>query len=295
MKHITVFGATGMLGKPVVQELVKAGFTITAMVRDLDKAARALPPEVRLVKGDLTRLADVEIAVQGADGLYISIAPSLAEKENTPFLLERDGLHNILAAAKTAGIKRVVYLSSIVQRYQGTSGFDWWIFRIKQQGVQEVKKFGIPFVIFYPSAFFENFTVGQYISGNRIQLVGKNGARMWFIAAADYGKMVAAAFAKVPALDSREYDVQGPEGMTADEAAQVYRENFKKKKLSILRLPEWAMGMLKSFSPKLNYACHVMQALNHYPETFAGKRTWDELHKPTLTLAHAAKEAGAKV
>lgn len=43
MKNITVFGATGMLDQPVVKELVKAGFKITAMGRSPEKARQVLP------------------------------------------------------------------------------------------------------------------------------------------------------------------------------------------------------------------------------------------------------------
>lgn len=37
--EITVFGGTGMLGKPVVRALIDEGYTVTVMVRDPDRAA----------------------------------------------------------------------------------------------------------------------------------------------------------------------------------------------------------------------------------------------------------------
>ena len=36
--RITVFGATGMIGQPVTKALIKAGFQVTALVRNVEKA-----------------------------------------------------------------------------------------------------------------------------------------------------------------------------------------------------------------------------------------------------------------
>jgi uncharacterized protein YbjT (DUF2867 family) len=42
-KKITVIGATDLIGVPVTKALLKAGFEVTAMVRNPDKAQRILP------------------------------------------------------------------------------------------------------------------------------------------------------------------------------------------------------------------------------------------------------------
>lgn len=38
MKKIIVIGATGMLGKPVTKQLAHAGFDVTLLVRNINKA-----------------------------------------------------------------------------------------------------------------------------------------------------------------------------------------------------------------------------------------------------------------
>jgi len=40
---ILVIGATGMIGKPVANELLNAGLEVTALVRDIAKAKERLP------------------------------------------------------------------------------------------------------------------------------------------------------------------------------------------------------------------------------------------------------------
>src|SRR5207244_72857 len=53
MNRILVIGGTGNIGRNVVTQVVAAGATVRAMVRDPDTAG--LPPQVEVVRGDLTR------------------------------------------------------------------------------------------------------------------------------------------------------------------------------------------------------------------------------------------------
>ncbi len=73
MRKITVFGATGMLGKPVVRELVDAGFEVTAMVRSPEKASQELPAEVKIIAGDLRNRTDIESALAAAEAVYLNL------------------------------------------------------------------------------------------------------------------------------------------------------------------------------------------------------------------------------
>ncbi|MCB0270908.1 MAG: NAD(P)H-binding protein, partial [Calditrichaeota bacterium] len=155
MKNITVFGATGMLGKPVVRELVAAGYKITAMVRSPEKAREVLPGSVNLIRGDLDSLPDIQNALENADGIYINLSVA-QDSKTTDFQPEREGISNILAAAKDKNIQRIGYLSSLVQRYNGMNGFRWWAFDIKREALRNIKQSGIPYAIFYPSNFLED-------------------------------------------------------------------------------------------------------------------------------------------
>ena len=43
MRKIAIIGATGLLGKPVTQQLIQAGFEITIIARDVEKARNTFP------------------------------------------------------------------------------------------------------------------------------------------------------------------------------------------------------------------------------------------------------------
>src|SRR5690349_16933605 len=141
INNVAIIGATGMIGKPVTRALAQNGFKLTALVRDRLKAN--LPEGVTKLDGDVSNVKSLERLLTGQDALYINLSIKQNEKE-TDYHTEAEGLKNILAAAKTKNLKRIVYLSSIVMRYQGMNGFHWWAFDVKQNAVNMIKESGIP-------------------------------------------------------------------------------------------------------------------------------------------------------
>mgnify|MGYP003693967975 CR=1 FL=1 len=99
----------------------------------------------------------------------------------------------------------------------------------------------------------------------------------------DYGVQVAWAMKK-QVTQTRNIYVQGLEPFTSDEAAKVFIENAKSK-IKIMRAPLAPLKYLGIFNQRMNYAYHICEALNKYPEKFESENTWDDLGKPSTTLA----------
>jgi hypothetical protein len=130
----------------------------------------------------------------------------------------------------------------------------------------------------------------QMIMGNKIAMLGDSRAPMWFVAAADYARQVAASF-RILTIENRDYSIQGTAAFTFDKANKVFIENYCKAKLKTLKAPIGIMKFLGNFSAKFNYAWHICEALNKYPEQFEGDLAWKELGKPSITLAEFARNA----
>lgn len=289
-KKIAVIGATGTLGRPVAIALLKAGFSVSALVRNPEKAVAKLPADIQLLRGDIKNAADLLTLMNGKDFLYVNLNLKLDEKR-TDWHAETDGLKTILAAAEKSGIKRIGFISSIVMRYQGTNNFNWWVFDMKREAINLIKASPIPYTIFYPSTFMENFE-GNYRRGNSISLAGESKYKMHFIAGADFGRQVARSF-EILQNENKEYDIQGPEAFTADEAAREFIQHYKKGKLKISRAPLGVLRFIGKFVQPLNYVAHIIEAMNNYPEQFTAENTWRELGKPVITLkAYAENSEG---
>ena len=191
MKKIIVFGSTGLLGKPVTKALINAGFDVSVMARN-EALARKLFPEATIIKGDLKNEANVEKAMQGQEGVFMSLSVLQTEKESD-WHAEQQGLETIVRIARQQGIKRIGYLSSLVHLYQGINDFDWWVFRLKQQAVKTIKESGVPYTIFYPSTFMESIFY-QSKQWKMIALGGKSEYPLYYVAADDYAQQVANSF-----------------------------------------------------------------------------------------------------
>lgn len=121
-KAYVITGGASLIGSHLADALLAAG---AAEVRLLDNFSLGTPdtiahlqaePRVKLVRGDVLRLNDVLDASQGADGVFALAGfltipmlqnPALGVQVNTV------GLLNTLEAARFAGVRRVVFSSSV--------------------------------------------------------------------------------------------------------------------------------------------------------------------------------------
>jgi uncharacterized protein YbjT (DUF2867 family) len=97
---IVVTGATGHVGRAVVDRLARSAETVRAMTRDARRLAH-LGPEVMVVEADLDEPESLAAAMSGANGLFL-----MATDEGTTQTA------NAVHAASAAGVCHVVQLSS---------------------------------------------------------------------------------------------------------------------------------------------------------------------------------------
>lgn len=115
---IYVSGATGKLGRPLVARLLARGESVRALVRSA--ATAALPPAVELVEGDVTVPASLAGTLTGVTGvLHLVGRMSEGDPSDTALRAELDrvnvdGSLALMRAARAAGVRRFVYVSSCV-------------------------------------------------------------------------------------------------------------------------------------------------------------------------------------
>ncbi|NJP24800.1 NAD-dependent epimerase/dehydratase family protein [Microbispora sp. SCL1-1] len=93
---VLVTGATGNVGRIVVEGLIRAGERVRALTRRPGEAT--LPPEAEVVFGDLADPATLAGPLSGVERVYLFPHPATA--------------HAVVEQAKRAGVRRVVVLSS---------------------------------------------------------------------------------------------------------------------------------------------------------------------------------------
>ena len=112
---ILVTGATGHIGNVLVRALVSQGHDVRAMVFPGDDLRPLAGVAARVVYGDVTDPASLEPVFSGADVVFhlagiVTIMPGMTKA------LERvnvGGMRNVIQACRSAGVRRMVYTSSI--------------------------------------------------------------------------------------------------------------------------------------------------------------------------------------
>ncbi|WP_159726373.1 NAD-dependent epimerase/dehydratase family protein [Sphingobacterium sp. 18053] len=115
-KLVLVSGANGHLGNNLVRLLLSRGFQVRASVRNLDNSAALQDLPCELVAADITDKASFTRALQGVDTFYaVGAAFKLwaRDPQKEIYDVNMQGTRNTIEAAAAAGVKKIIYVSSI--------------------------------------------------------------------------------------------------------------------------------------------------------------------------------------
>lgn len=184
---VVIAGATGRVGRLVVNEVLARGFNVRAiLVPPFDSSDQPEFSEknVEMVEGDLTSVEALEKAVEGADYLISVIGSKkpFSKKENDK--IDNMGNQNLTRAAKAKGLKRVVIVSS-----NGVGNSRWAInlmhklsmnriLRAKEKSEAFIQAHGMEYTLFRPGGYNEKDLSGEIVfgeGGGLSGLIGRGG------------------------------------------------------------------------------------------------------------------------
>jgi uncharacterized protein YbjT (DUF2867 family) len=151
---VLVVGATGSIGRLVVEEAVKKGHAVRALARDPRKARR-LFPDVEVVAGDLTRPDSLIPVVAGVDAIVFTHGSDGGGKAGAE-RIDYGGVRNVLAALGGRSVRIALMTAIGVTNREGdynrqTEAHDW-----KRRGERLVRASGLPYTIVRPGWFDYN-------------------------------------------------------------------------------------------------------------------------------------------
>jgi uncharacterized protein YbjT (DUF2867 family) len=211
---ILVTGATGNVGRQVVEQLVKRGAEVRALVRDPAKAK--FPAGVEVMKGDLLDVDSLRSAFSGVSTLFLLNA--VVADEFTQALIA-------LNVAREQKIERIVYLSVIhSDRYVNVPHF------AGKFGVERmIEQMGFKATILRPAYFMNNeLTIKDVVTGYGIypMPIGSKGLAM--IDARDIGEIAAIELVRreksAMPLPLDRINLVGADTLTGAKAAAIWSE-----------------------------------------------------------------------
>lgn len=150
MKKLLVIGASGFVGRRVAHALLADGYQVRCLARSPAKVQDLAKAGCEIVQGDISDLASMQHALESVQAAYISIhtlSPQPANTAGQGFMdVEMNGLQNIVAACRTQGVSRLIYVTFLGAAPEAPSA---WI-RERWKAEQFLLKSGLDVTVIQP-------------------------------------------------------------------------------------------------------------------------------------------------
>ena len=235
-KLILITGATGQQGGAVARHLLKDGWKLRALVRDTTKpTAQALASQgIELVIGDLYDRASVDAALKGLYGVF-SVQNYWLKDVGMEGEIKQGKL--VADAAKAAGVTHLVY-SSVGAAHRGMGQEH---FASKWEIEQHIQALALPYTIFRPAAFMDNYnwTRPAILNGGLPSWGRRPDKGLQMIAVDDIGAFVALAFANPQQYFGKTIELSGDE-LTEPQIAETFTKVIGR--LVTVQMPQMPEG-----------------------------------------------------
>lgn len=231
MEKILLAGATGYLGRYILEELKRREIPTKVIVRNEKKLPAWAIDEVEVQKAEVTDAASISGCCEGISVVISTVGITRQQDGLTYMDVDYQANLNLLEDAKKHGVKKFIYVSA----FNGDKITQLKIAHAKEKFVDALKASGMAYCIMRPNGFFSDMAeMYQMAKKGRIYLFGNGELKSNPIHGADLAEVC------VDAIDSteQEIDIGGPETLTQNDIAGLAFEAAGLKK-KITYIPDW--------------------------------------------------------
>ena len=241
--RVLVTGATGFVGREVVQELLQRGYAVRALVRKGSEKKLRDEQGVEIFPGDCLLPETVAPAVAGCDAV-IHLVGIIREFPGRGVTFERvhvQATRNLVDMARAAGVRRYLHMSALGARSEPADPYHVTNFRADEY----IKASGLPYTIFRPSVIYGpkdqsiNLFVRQIQRLNFFPIIGDGQYQLQPVQVDTVARAFALAL-ELPQTVNRIYDVGGPEPLTFDKVIDTIAEVLGRR-IKKIHQPVWCM------------------------------------------------------
>jgi len=149
---VAVTGGTGFVGRHLARELIRGGHDVVLVARGVDRRDRTVTqlPGVRTVTASLMEVAGLRDAFDGCEAVAHCAGINRQIGSQTYADVHVTGTANVVAAAKDAGVRKIVMLSFLRARPACGSGYH----ESKWAAEELIRKSGLDYTIVKASMTF---------------------------------------------------------------------------------------------------------------------------------------------
>ena len=154
MKHTNVLlaGATGYLGRCLIEVLIEEKNQVIAIVRNPDKLKTTNENYLEVKQAEVTNPETLRDICKGIDTVISTVGITRQRDGLTYMDVDYQANINLLEEAKKAGVNHFVYISAI----DGDKYRNLKIFEAKEKFVDALKSSGLNYTIVRPNGFFSD-------------------------------------------------------------------------------------------------------------------------------------------
>jgi NADH dehydrogenase len=219
-RTVAVAGGTGFVGSAIAVELHRRGHRVVVLSHSGEAARGPLPDSIEIRRADVTEPAALAPALQGVDVLAIALAfpNSPMEQPNRGLTFEAvdaAGTEHLVAAARQAGVGRVLYVSGAGAAPDAKR--HWY--RAKWRAEQAIRGSGLNWTIIRPTWIFgpRDVSLNRFLGFARrlpfVPLANSGRQQLAPVFIDDVARLVADAIVE-PEAANAVFEVGGPETLT---------------------------------------------------------------------------------
>ena len=264
-RRVLVTGATGFVGRHVVQALVELGMRVRAVAHTHGSEPVAAGEGVEVCYADVTEPSSWQAAMEGVDAV-IHLVAIIRERGGLTFdRVNHQGTAHVVAAARQAGVRCFVHLSAIGA--QDDPRFPY--LQSKMRGEQVVLQSGIPYtilrgsILFGPGDEFINTLAGVVRVSPLAPVAGNGNTRFQPIHVQDMAMCLVKALERDD-LRGQTIEIGGPAYLTYDQIIGVIARTYRKWRHSVhvpmpvMRRMVWAMERTMPHPPATTHQLSML-------------------------------------
>lgn len=219
-QRVLLAGATGKNGRYVLKHLQALGVDVRAMSRNIDKARKEFGNESEWVEADVTQPETLKAAVKDVDIVISAVATAMPLGKNRSERVDFEGTVNLATAAKAAGARRFVIITSsssgVKDHFLNVIGNNVLIWKGKAE--QALVDSGLEYVVVGPAGIDD-----RPGAQNAIRLIPREQYERGMVIGREDLAAVVVAAAGHPAASGRVFTATGSD----DPASDAWLESFE--------------------------------------------------------------------